>query len=112
MRRVIYLAPELRGTATAQPGEINHDVVDRYTLGHVAAGLLFGLGRVPWWAALALAVGWELVERPLKDQYPHAFPYSSQDTVANAVGDIVAVMAGWGVIKLLPPVSVRRQRRN
>ena len=87
---------------TALPGEINHAWVDRYTIGHFAVGTLAGLGRVPWWATIGGAVLWELVERPLKNHLPRWFPFSTQDTIGNAIVDILAVTAGWGLIKLLP----------
>ena len=86
----------------ARRGEINGDAVDRFTLAHGAAGVLLGLGRVPWWAALGLAVGWELAERPLKRAVPRIFPHASQDSLANATCDVLAVMLGWGAMKLLP----------
>lgn len=85
----------------ALPGQINGDAIDRYTLGHGAAGILMGLGRLPWWGALGLAVGWEIVERPLKDQFPKAFPNATQDTVPNAVCDALAVMVGFALVKFL-----------
>lgn len=83
----------------AQPGEINHGAVDRYTAGHFSVGVLMGLGRISFWPTALVAVGWELVERPLKNAYPGAFPYSTQDTTTNAVADIVAMMLGWWVFK-------------
>jgi hypothetical protein len=39
---------------------------DKYTLAHYAFGVVLGAARLPWWAALAVAIGWEVVERPLK----------------------------------------------
>ena len=63
---------------------------------------MLGFGRVPWWLALTLAVGWEFAERPLKNSFPRAFPNATQDTFANAFCDVLAVMAGWGATKLLP----------
>ena len=86
---------------TARAGEINGDALDRYTIGHFAAGTLLGLGRASFAWTLALAIGWELIERPLKDAYPKAFPHASQDTFANAVFDVVAVVAGWSAIKAI-----------
>lgn len=88
---------------SALPGEINGDLLDRFTIGHGAFGLLMGLGRVPWWAALTVAVGWEFAERGLKDAVPVAFPNATQDTFSNAIFDAMAVMAGWTAIQLFPP---------
>ena len=89
----------------AEPGEINHAVVDRFTIAHFAVGVLMGAGRMPWWGALAIAVGWELVERPLKRSAPQIFPHATQDTVQNAVGDAVAMMAGWVSWQVLPKLD-------
>jgi hypothetical protein len=100
----------------AGPGEINGNPVDRYTIGHAAFGVLMGLGRVPWYGALGVAVGWEFLEHWLKDHVPRAFPNATQDTLANSTFDAIAMMLGWGAIKALPsqaPVDgalVRRRR--
>ena len=78
----------------AKPGEINGDAVDRFTLAHLAAGAVLGGLRVPLLIVVAVALGWELVERPLKRNYPKAFPHASQDTAQNAIVDAAAVIAG------------------
>lgn len=88
---------------TAGPGEINGNAVDRYTIGHAAFGVMMGLGRVPWWGALTVAVGWEFLERILKDHVPALFPDSTQDTLVNASFDAIAIMLGWGAMQVLPP---------
>jgi hypothetical protein len=90
---------------TASTGEINGDAIDRFTIGHVAVGTLMGLGRIPWWGALTVAVGWEVLERGLKDSVPAAFPSATQDTTSNAVFDAMAMMLGWTAIQLFPPKS-------
>ena len=88
---------------TAKPGEINYDALDRFTLGHFSVGVILGLARVtPGWAA-AVAIGWEFIERPLKDMYPEVFPHSTQDTARNAAVDALAMLAGYGLIRSLPP---------
>jgi len=83
----------------AKPGEINAEPFDRYTFGHLAAGVLLGLARVPAVPVIALAMGWEVVERSLKNRLPSWFPYSTQDTIENAVVDIAAVLVGWWVFR-------------
>jgi len=80
---------------TGRRGEINGDVVDRFTLAHGAAGAVAGAIAVPFWAALLIAVGWEIVERPLKRSIPSAFPHATQDTLGNMTGDVLGFMAGW-----------------
>ena len=76
------------------PGE--QALVDRWTTGHGAIGVLYGsVTNMPWWLAAALAVGWEIVENPLKDRYPDFFPDSKYDSLPTAVGDAAAVMIGF-----------------
>jgi hypothetical protein len=82
----------------ALPGEANYHLVDRWTVGHVGVGTWLGLLRVPWWGALVVAVGWEIIEQPLK-----RITQTPRDTFANAAVDALAVMAGWGAIRALPP---------
>ena len=79
----------------AAPGEINHGFVDPYSLVHglvgvVAAALGFGL-----WSTLALAVSWEVAEHLLKNLIPTMFPHPTQDTLANAAGDVLSTLVGW-----------------
>lgn len=84
----------------AKPGGINRDLLDRFTLAHAAIGALYGLIglSLPW--MLVLAVGWELVEDPLKAYLPRLFPHGTSDTLRNAVGDVVAVIGGWWIARL------------
>lgn len=77
--------------------------IDRYDLGHYSIGILLGLARVPWWAALGIAVGWELAEDRIKDAVPQLFPRPIDDTFANSALDVAFWMAGWATIKMLPP---------
>ena len=85
----------------AVAGEINYPAVDRFTAAHYAWGVILGAARLPWWGAAIFAVGWEFVERPLKRAMPKAFPHSTQDTIANATGDAIAMMAGYGTWQLM-----------
>lgn len=84
-----------------QLGAENQTAIDRFTAGHAAVGLLLRLGRLPWWAALAIAVGWEVIETPIKNAMPRAFPFPTADSFANAATDVVAVMTGYGLGRLL-----------
>jgi hypothetical protein len=84
---------------TAQPGTINGDLLDRFTLAHAGVGAVYGLMNLSLPAAAVLAIGWEVVERPLKDEFPELFPHSTQDTLANAALDAAAVLAGWWLVK-------------
>lgn len=82
-------------TPTAAPGQINAELVDRFTLVHAGVGVLLGYVGLSGGVAAAVAVGWELLERPLKDSYPQLFPNPSQDSLPNMIGDSVAMMLGW-----------------
>jgi hypothetical protein len=83
----------------AKPGEINYNAVDRFTFAHLGAGVGLGLLRVPLWAVVAIALGWELLEGPLKRKVPEVFPHSSQDTAQNAIVDASAVILGSVLVK-------------
>lgn len=83
----------------AAEGEIDHHTIDRYTLAHAAVGVAMGLIRAPWWVTVAAAVGWELVENPLKRAYPDAFAQKTVDTPDNAITDIAAWILGWAIMR-------------
>lgn len=78
----------------ALPGEINFPLFDRYTLAHAAMGAVLGAVGVSPRGVLALAVGWEVVERPLKVLVPAIFPSETQDSLLNSAGDIAAMVGG------------------
>lgn len=85
----------------ARKGEVNYHMFDRYTVAHFATGIGLGVMRLNWWQAAIFAIGWELIETPLKRAIPRAFPYSSEDTLANATGDALGMMAGWAIWQLI-----------
>lgn len=89
----------------SKPGEVNYDFFDRYTVAHFATGIGLGVMRLNWWQAALFAIGWEIIESPLKRAVPRAFPYSSEDTLANAAGDVLGMMAGWGSWQLISRAS-------
>jgi hypothetical protein len=92
----------------AKSGEVNYHLFDRYTVAHFATGIGLGVMRLNWWQAALFAIGWEIIESPLKRAVPRAFPYSSEDTLANAFGDALGMMAGWGAWQIVD----RRARRD
>jgi len=91
----------LRWPPLAKPGEVNHDCVDRFTLVHASIGVVYGLGGLGLTSVCVLAVGWELVENPLKAWCPRVFPSATRDTLRNAVCDTLAVFAGWSAVQYL-----------
>jgi hypothetical protein len=82
-------------------GQVDRSAVDGYTLAHGFWGLFWGVTRTPWWLSLGFAVGWEIIERPLKRAWPAPFykenGVPTQDSLANSIGDVSAWMLGWGV---------------
>lgn len=78
---------------------VNKEAVDAFTLAHIAFGALLGIIGVPWWVAAGFAVGWELLERPMKATTPQMFPVSSQDSFANAAFDAVGMFGGWAAAR-------------
>lgn len=74
-------------------------MVDRFTLAHAGVGAVYGLLGFGWAPVVALAIGWELLERPLKNALPGAFPHATQDTAANALMDAAAVITAWWVVR-------------
>ncbi len=76
-------------------GSINHDLVDRFTLGHFAIGIASQVAGATFGQSVAIAVLWEFLERPLKVTVPGMFPHPSQDTFRNAAADVVAWAAGY-----------------
>lgn len=89
----------------ALPSTVNGDPVDHFTFAHLGVGAIMGAVKLPWWAALGIAIGWELIENPLKDRFSKLFPHPSHDRPANAVVDAAAMMAGWGIARGLRRVS-------
>lgn len=85
----------------AKPGEINYPLVDRFTFAHFAIGLGYGYMEFSFWLALLLAVGWEIVENPLKYYASFMFPHGTCDTLQNVLGDVLAVLGGWAVYRFL-----------
>lgn len=74
---------------------INQRPVDRFTLAHLVGGFIAGELGAPPAVAVAVAVGWELLERPLKRAAPGAFPNPSQDSLSNAAVDAAAFLGGY-----------------
>ena len=88
-------------TNTARPGEVNYPIVDRFTLVHAGFGALLSIMGASRNQALAVAIGWELLERPLKRSMPQIFPHSTQDTILNMIGDAVANYLGYSAMEKL-----------
>ena len=73
---------------------------DRFTIAHVAIGVILGLNKMTPLGITTFAVGWEIVEQPLKRKFSGMFPVSSPDSLPNMTVDALSVIAGWGLIRL------------
>lgn len=71
--------------------------VDPWTAVHLSAGLSMGLLDVGFWEMLVVNVGYELLENYVqrREVGKTFFGVSTPEHPANAVVDVVAVMAGW-----------------
>lgn len=74
---------------------INRAPIDRYTSAHAGVGVAVAAWDIRPLAAVGIAVGWEIVENAMKAAFPEIFPYSSHDSVANAVTDTAANLIAY-----------------
>ncbi len=88
-----------KGPPPARRGEVNYAMVDRFTLVHASIGVIYALLGLKFVVALLLALAWEFVENPLKAHLPMVFPNATRDTLRNAIGDVLAVLAGWTIVR-------------
>lgn len=86
---------KMRMPPPARPGEVNHAFVDRFTFVHFGIGMAYELLGFTLELALLLALAWEILENPLKAYASFLFPHATADTLANSLGDMLAVCAGW-----------------
>ena len=79
----------------------NQEAFDRFTLGHFGMGMALGAARATWPGILIMAIGWEIIERPMKENIPALFPQATQDSLLNATVDAISMIAGWYVTRKL-----------
>lgn len=82
-------------TRTALPGTPCYPMFDRYTPLHMIWGTFLGASGMSIPTALALSIGWEFLEHPLKEYVPEWFPCADQETLQNSTGDVLANMLGY-----------------
>ncbi len=92
---------KLRKPRPAKPGEINYPMLDRFTFAHLAIGCVYSFLGFDFILVGLLAIGWELIENPIKANMPWMFPHGTSDTLQNAIGDVLAVLVGWGATQYL-----------
>lgn len=91
----------------ARPGEINGDLIDRFTLAHVASGAAAQRYGLSLGTTIAAAIAFEFAERSAKRRFPEMFPNPTQDTAANMIGDVIAAAVGWKLSQM-----IRKRRRQ
>lgn len=74
--------------------------VDTWTWTHVAWGVLAERMRVPFWVYMGLAAGNELAEAWARSYAPH-LTWGGHESLPNAVMDLAANAAGYGIPKVL-----------
>lgn len=89
----------MRQVREARPGDPNFVPIDRYTPLHIGVGAGLAYLGFSFPTTLAISIGWELVERPLKRHAPAIFPNPTMDGPANSIMDVVANLAGWYLVK-------------
>lgn len=85
----------------AKKGEINYALVDRFTFVHFMIGCFYGILGLSFLLTITLSIVWELLENPLKANFPALFPHATADTLQNSIGDCTAVILGWSTIYYL-----------
>jgi hypothetical protein len=79
----------------APPGATNYAALDLFSLVHALGGMAFGVLGLSLTQTMVAAALWEVAEYLLKNVCPAAFFHPTQDTLANAVGDLVFAALGW-----------------
>jgi hypothetical protein len=91
---------------------MNQTFVDAMSLVHIVVGIGFGLFRIRLWQTLLVAVAWEVAEHLLKTRFPQKFVFPSQDSLANATGDVLCAGLGWLLAGWISRASGRRRGRR
>jgi hypothetical protein len=82
---------------TMKPG---HAPLDRWSLVHLASGIGLGLIPVSWPWALALLVGFEVLEAGLRRIRRHGGGLFEYESWPNIIADVVVGVAGYAVARL------------
>ena len=80
---------------------MNEAPVDRYTAIHAlvgASGAQLGLSVM---TVIGVAIAWEILETPLKNEFPQLFPSPAPDSLLNSAIDVGAAVAGYCLVRSL-----------
>lgn len=83
-------------------------ILSRYTLLYAGAGAGLRRWGFTWTEAAAVAIAWEVAQRPLKEAFPNVFPDSRGDTLTGATADVLAVLGGWWILGELERLTAPR----
>jgi hypothetical protein len=75
----------------ANPGDVDATAIDRWTIPHTLAGVVFGLWFVPLLWVLILVFFWECFEFSVKG-------FGDQEVILNRVVDMGVAVGGWLVV--------------
>ncbi len=92
----------------ARPGQVDYPLFDRFSAAHALVGAVMERYGASATTAAALAIGWEVVEDALNSTLPASFPYRTKETFDNRVGDVIGVLAGWGISRTVSSLSSKR----
>lgn len=75
---------------------VNGDPIDCFTVSHAGWGMVYQqAGFTPGQAAF-VGLLWDVFAEPwLKERFPNAFPFPSQDSVSNILVDTAATLVGY-----------------
>lgn len=102
-RRAIARAHRPAGDAAPQPP---NTMLDRYTVGHAATGVLLGLNNFSLPVAAGVLIAFQVVPE-LSRMLPGSFAHPRPDTVSNAAVDFTAGMLAWWLMSTLPGATDR-----
>lgn len=81
--------------------DANHQFFDRYSIPHLAVGMVFEASRAPAWLAIGSHVLFEMSENAIKDVIEPVWPDTRPDGLENQVGDVVSFTAGYYAARAL-----------
>ncbi len=76
---------------TPRPGSVHETAVDRWTIVHTGAGVVFGAWYLPVWAVLLFTLFWEFFELHVKG-------FGDREIIQNRVVDVAVALFGWWLV--------------
>lgn len=76
------------------PGSLDTVPVDRWTISHGLAGLVFGIWYLPVWVMLVLVILWEVFEMKVVG-------FGEKEDMRNRAVDVLVAVFGWLLVVLV-----------